>query len=460
MKGIQTTNVVGWYKDGLARLAKQVCARSHIRPNDQTCSLDGKRTLKGEHAFKNVRIRAVLSALIVVFLISGLITIAAPPAFAADDWAEGLAEGWAEEWAEGWAGEALAMNRPRVFASEDWAGEALAMNRPRVFASDDETAQKRITEETCTMTVSRILSPEQYSRGEAALNAFFEKSLAYDENGFSGTLELEGFAYEFSYRTAERQVERVERYEGLLAPDIILIPTSHEFEVTSDVAPGAVTTAILEMAAVSWTLEDVDTDGRPRGHTAEVTYRGVERLLVLESVEVTATYSGFVIREEVPFLSWLPPFVPPITLPPLLSELVQQGGKHPLLAAATAATAVALLGVLALALLFRYWNVRLIAMREDGSTRTILRKHVRLVDGSAVLKIPEHCKLSSPTDTHLLRIKQQLVSAGGSLNIVWRGCLLFQLPIEREIDLQHRFFELLATTPIPDLFDEPAEQPA
>jgi len=383
----------------------------------------------------------ILALALAITLMCALLMLFSPTAVAADN-EMGLAGATGSRGAVGASGVASAPDSTGAIGNPGGT-EAAAAATGRV-------------EEFCSMTVVLVVSPEKYASGEAAMAALFEPTVFYEDDSFSGDLDLKSISYEASYQTIERQIERVEWYQGLPAADIIHIPTSREYEIASDAAPGATTMATLEMTAITWTPEGFDAAGRPTGQTAEVTYRGVERELVVGYYTVTATYSGLFVEEPLPLPAPLPLPSAPITeivlhLPEVIQEI-----DLPLPAAATA-LAVVLLGVLAFVLFFRHWNVRLIAVRENGSVRIILRKHVRLIDGTATLQIPDHCALTSPAATHLVRVKQALVGKGGNLAIVWRECLLFQFPLEREIDLQHRLFELVALPSVLDLVDEAIE---
>ena len=327
-----------------------------------------------------------------------------------------------------------------LFASLPTAfAEPETPHNPISTAYEPETSSGK----TCTLTKILVVGPEILLEGEDALRALFEPTLYYEDEEYRGELEMSSVEYEIKYRSKEHQIERIETFPELPAKDLIYIPTSLEFEISSDEYMGARTTAPLELMAVSWTQDGYDAEGRPVGFTATVTYRGIENELVYDYVVVTATYSGETSLIE----PVLPVDVPTI---PVRSELPfaafsDVSASDNLLAAIIAGITAILLGVLALVLLMRYWNVRLVAVLPDGRTRTHVRKHVRLVNGVAELVIPERCVLTSAAVTHLIRVKQALVRKGGTLRVVWRGCLLFQLPIQAEIDLQKQLIELVST---------------
>ena len=382
-------------------------------------------------------------AVIALFLMFGFVAlvICAPVAFAADTVATPT-DAASEE----------IPSTPTDAASEE------TPSTPTDATSEEipTVGSERIIEETRVLSVALTISPALFQRGNEAVAALFEPTLRYEEDGFFGDLALVTMSYTPMYRVEQRQIERVMHYPGLPDKDIIYIPIRSSFEVASAEAIGATATVELEMTAVEWTHEGYDAAGRPQGFTAEVTYRGVESALIYDHFVVTATYGG-IVTKTIPIDA---PVEPPTFTPPvdtIETDPIEDPIEDPIAATpegpgtgdsmtplviVTTSVAVVLFGCLAFALFFWYWNVRLIVIREDGSTKTVLRKHVRLVDGTARLTIPDRCIIMSPDARHLLRLKQSLVSKGGFLSLVWRNCLLFHLPLEREIDLRQRFAEI------------------
>ena len=307
---------------------------------------------------------------------------------------------------------------------------------------------------TRTMTVTRAIPSAIYSEGEEAIAAQFEKNIPYKENGITVYLSRDTLSYEPVYRVEERQIERVERFEGLPAQDVMYIPRSHEYEISSEESPGATTSAHLEMTAITWILTGVDAAGRPRVYSAEVTYRGIERAMVVSYAMATATYSGILtfggdtspiqqVEEVITEVEFVEDRIE-VEIIPVPDE--PNKGAFPVARVVGTASAVVALFLLMLLFLFRYWNVRLLVVREDGSVQTILRRHVSLKSGVALLTVPDRCELTSPVEAHLIRVKQSLANKGGSLSVVWRGSLVFQVPIEGQIDLKQHLFGLAANS--------------
>jgi hypothetical protein len=312
----------------------------------------------------------------------------------------------------------------------------------------------RTVEEVRAKTITRIVAPELLEGGYEAIKQAFEPRVFYADDTFEGYLDFESLSYEPTYRTEERQIERVAWYSDLPAADIIYIPTSCAYLISSDESPGATVTADLEMAAIRWVSKSTDAAGRPIGYTAEVTYRGSERELIVDYVTATALYSGTFTWIDTELVPQATPLLNALPVPPHLFETIP-GTSVPYGAMATA-VGVLLLGVLAFVFFLRRWNVKLIALDENGSAKTLARKHVRLVEGRATFIVPEGCSLVSPATTYIIRAKQSLVDKGELLNVVWRGCLLFQLPLECEINLQRRLFEMAAASPLDEIIgDEP-----
>jgi len=297
--------------------------------------------------------------------------------------------------------------------------------------------------ETRTQAMEFIIDSKVYEEGDEAVSLLINKSIRYVDDGFDGYLNLASLQYEPVYRIEERQIERISWFYDLPEEDIIYLTRSMAFDIASDEAINSKKSVVLEMTAVEWTREGQDAAGRPMGYSAEVTYRGVERELIYDYVTVTAFYSGEV--EKTVSVAALPQVEAPQSLELNIANTIHSPLIHTELdmnafpfTVAAAAVAVLLLGSVALLLLFRYWNVRLIVIRRNGSAKTVLRKHVRLVGGTATLKIPDRCKLTSTAEGHVIRIRQSLVNKGGILHMVWRDYLLLRLPLEREIELKQR----------------------
>ncbi|MCL1891051.1 MAG: hypothetical protein FWG00_03405 [Coriobacteriia bacterium] len=328
--------------------------------------------------------------------------------------------------------------------------------RSPLFESPHEQNEQevvRTVEEVRAKTITRIVAPELLEGGYEAIRQAFEARVFYADDTFEGYLDFESLTFEPAYRTVERQIERVAWYSNLPAADIIHIPTSRAYLISSDEGPGASITADLEMAAIRWISKSTDAAGRPVGYTAEVTYRGSERELIVDYITATALYRGTFTLIDTELVPQAQVVSAPFALPmsPLLFETIP-GTSVPYGAMATT-VGVLLLGVLAFAFFIRRWNVKLIALDENGSAKTLARKHVRLVEGRATFVVPEGCSLVSPTVAHVVRVKQSLVDKGEFLNVVWRGCLLFQLPLACEIDLQKRLFEMAAASPLDEIIE-------
>ncbi|MDR2493441.1 MAG: hypothetical protein LBD25_08315 [Coriobacteriales bacterium] len=295
------------------------------------------------------------------------------------------------------------------------------------------------------------MTNEIYQRGEEYLTQMFTPSMRYSDDGYDGYLDRIGITCEVSYRVDERQVEREAFYKNQPNPDILYIPQLREYEIADAAYAGARTNAVLEMTAVTWEHEGYDESGRPLGYTAAVTYRGLERELVSDYVTVTATYEGTVSRllpevgqtEEKP-LPASPPLVQVSTL--AAPQVANSPAPEPVWSQAVAmAVLVVLLGALALLILARYWNVRLVAVGPQEASRTVCRKHVRIQKGVATFVIPDQCALTSLEESHQLRVKPSLAAKQGVMSIVWRGRHMMIIPLEREIDLQQRLLALASS---------------
>jgi hypothetical protein len=321
-----------------------------------------------------------------------------------------------------------------------------------VAVGQPRTAEGFIPVKDYRFVDTRYFSAELYASGDAAIDAQFSFVRHFEKEGYAGTLRRGPVAIVPHYRSAEEQIERTEQLGDLPSEDIRQLPFVKEYTVASDASIGAQSIVTLERTAVQWQTTGYDEDGRPARFTATVTFRGLERRLVVDYVQATATYSGAVssdadkvtvtatyqLGEDVPTLT--APGVPMRIIDEML-PLAAAPGALPVLVAAT--SVVLLLGLLFLLYTFIYKNVKLEQREICGRTRVMLRRHIRLQRGEALLEIPARIPLYRVGASCHVTVSRHLANREGRIVILWGKQQIADVALARTIDLGEK---LLAAT--------------
>jgi hypothetical protein len=124
----------------------------------------------------------------------------------------------------------------------------------------------------------------------------FATTIKISEDGYIGIMTRQGFDLLPYYQPRKRQVERTVTYPDLSSNDVSSIPQVRTFTITSDVGDDTKTTEELGLAALEWTIDEVDSYGIPLTWTAIATYRGIEGYRTGEDYTVVAHYEGIATR--------------------------------------------------------------------------------------------------------------------------------------------------------------------
>jgi hypothetical protein len=318
-----------------------------------------------------------------------------------------------------------------------------------VATSEPAPANGFIHEKVFTFTQTRAITVGQQEQGEVALRARFESAVVIDEEGYQGSIPFISLESEPAWRSVERVVDRQCTYTGLPSVDIIQLPEYADFVVSSDERVGATTTKTLRRAGVVWQTTGYAEDGRPNEFAATVTFRGVERELVVDYYLVTAHYEGTVPAriQMVSIVATYEPEVAPEAVPPVVAvpgtpgslpaatvPLDAQPAPFPWFMLGLAAM-VSLLGLLALLYFFLRNNAQLVETPVEGPGRVLLRRRLRLNDGEAVFVIPAEIELLVAGATHRIVLSARLAKREGMLAVHWGDLQLLLTGLSREVDL-------------------------
>jgi len=298
------------------------------------------------------------------------------------------------------------------------------------------------------LSLQVCLPAEFAGSSDAQIAAQLPTSVPYESEGFSGEIALAGFEAHPHYIVDERQVERVQAYPGLPTRDVAQLPLEKDYELLDGVSLGSKSWVSLQYTAVQWTSDDTDADGRPDSFTGYVTYRGIERELMVDYIEVDASYFGEVTK-TVAVPAVVPPAAPvsiqapptPTTAAPARALAAEEpiGPEFPLAALVIGAVCVVLLGLGLALFLARYYNARLVQYRDDGHSRTLLRRHLRLSEGTARMVLPLRLKPWCQGSEFVVLVKPRLAAQNGCFELVWQHQLLLKRPLAAKIDVSQAF---------------------
>jgi hypothetical protein len=297
-----------------------------------------------------------------------------------------------------------------------------------------------------TRDYTQIVTKKIPREGINTLGEFFSAELLVEDGEYVGPIGLVSHLYQIEnvYESWSRQVDRYYEIEGLPDNDVARLPATMDFEVSSDAAPAATQTKTLALLDVRYEVQGTTSLGLPNNYKAYLTYRGEESWLELHHYIVTATYQGTVVSTTPSYIITAtyepqsePAIVPapaaPIEQPEQLSEpetpLAEPAFAVPLtLILGVAVFVVLMLGWLLLWLLLFRKNAQLVK-EEDGNREVLIRKRLRVVDGTADFEVPDQVELYGRAQ-YSIELKPWLASQEGELLVIWRERVIAREPLE------------------------------
>jgi hypothetical protein len=279
---------------------------------------------------------------------------------------------------------------------------------------------------------SIIILPERFDQGN--LEALFVSSFPIEADGYQGTIPLVNlFVREFDV-IIEEGVEREVVLKDLPNNDLIQIPMTHDFEVSSAEDKDTTEVVTFKFLGIEW--ERAGT-----GYTATVTYRGLAHDVVANRYEVTARFEGAVAYDRDRFVaeaSYASTVAPPVTA---IGDFAAPlgGGRGDIVPVLAVAALVALV-LLALAWLLLYFllfrrNARLMVSKDaEGTGSCICRKTVKVLAKEALFVIPSSIELMDGR-FYWLELKPRLALQQGEILVKWREGIIMRAQIASRVDL-------------------------
>jgi hypothetical protein len=286
-----------------------------------------------------------------------------------------------------------------------------------------------------TMFYSRQITKDIPLDGIDNLGLYFPSSVWIDEGGFQGSIGMavEPYRIQNVYESWSGQVDRQHTIEGLPDNDVVRLPQTMDFTVSSDESMGAVQTKTLTLLDVRYEVMGTNPLGLPDTYRAYLTYRGSEDWLQLHHYVVAAYYAGDVAALASQYLvtatyepvvadvSVAAPVTPRADSRSIADDEVPQSAAtmsvSPALVASIVIGALVLLVLLWWLLVF-YRNARLV--REDvGHRKVVARRRVNVVAGEAVFRIPEEADLCDGA-AYSLELSPRLAGKQGVITVIWR----------------------------------------
>jgi hypothetical protein len=310
----------------------------------------------------------------------------------------------------------------------------------RLVSVSDATLDASYTAPTreYTQTVTKKIPLEDID----TLDEYFPAELAIRDGEYVGSIGRAPNPHQIEnvYESWSGQVDRSYEIEDLPDNDVVRLPTTMEFAVSSDAAPDATQTKTLTLLDVRYEVQGTNSLGLPNNYKAYLTYRGEESWLelhhyivtvayrgtVASSVPrylITATYEPQIAAEPAPAPAPAAPAAPAAQPEPLPeAEVPLAAPVLPLGLALGAAFVVLMLGWLLLWWLLLRKNARLV--REEGDRREILvRRRLRVVDGTADFEVPDQVELYGEA-RYAIELRPQLAAQEGELLVTWRERLI------------------------------------
>ena len=287
------------------------------------------------------------------------------------------------------------------------------------------TPAGKITKDKVTYELDKVTEPvydpsyvpatQSYS-GETALDVWpsdigrieqiLDGSYRISDGEFTGDIPRIDYAIANSYERFSRQVDRYYVMEGLPDNDVVRLPESMDFIVSSDAFEGATTTATLYLNDVTYEVIGTNNLGLPNNYRATLMFSGQERYVVLHHYRVTAYYEGVLTSsltgtvftatykaEKAKPISPTPaPISTPNTVTPTTAVdviLDPDVAKFDFLPFVLGAAAVAVAG--GLILIFFWWRrLRLkVVVLQDGAYKTMLAVKLIKQQDSLAANLPD-----------------------------------------------------------------------
>lgn len=342
-----------------------------------------------------------------------------------------------------------------------------------------------------TQTFTRQAYSQVPLAGAGNWRAYFPAFYPINEGEFQGEIGLDPvtpFTIYERYHSYRVQVDRQAVFTGLPDNDVTRLPTTQNFQVVSDVTPGATMTATLQILAVEYEIAGTDHLGYPNSFTAYVTYRGQEGLHELAYYDVTANYQGTLessVDQFVVTATYTPVVeivIPPQEIPLDETAVALPASEPSYFPLVIAGTTVVVLIALPLLMVFFLKNARLIRVSKqaedisadsaDGISafeavdesqdqagkqnkkaakkntkpelaELICRRRLVLRDGLAQFVIPSDVDIFDGS-LYCLTISPSFASREGDVCFVWQDKIVAEVQIARHIDIDFR--EMLITS--------------
>jgi hypothetical protein len=275
---------------------------------------------------------------------------------------------------------------------------------------------------------SVIILPERFEQGN--LETLFARSFPIEADGYRGTIPLVDLSVREFAVIIEEGVEHEVALNNLPNNDLIQIPMTHDFEVSSAEGKDSTELVTFKFLGIEW-------ERTSAGYTATVTYRGLAHDVVVNRYEVTARFEGVVAYDTNRFAVEASYASPVVVIGDFAAPLgMEEGDIVPVLAVA----ALTILVLLALAWLSLYFllfrrNVKLMASEyAEGAGTCIYKKTVKVQGEEALLVIPASIELMDGR-FYWLELKPRLALQQGEMLVKWREGMIARAQIALRIDL-------------------------
>jgi hypothetical protein len=339
---------------------------------------------------------------------------------------------------------------PEIKATVQYEGAEWALDEVLPVQADDgyERPTRRFSDSR-----TLLVNPDEID----TVAARFPGAIALDSGDYHGLLTRTGALDVVRIdESMTRQVDREEVFEGLPDNDVIRIPATLEFEVSSDDAQDAVKKTTLERLDVVWEIKGTNALGLPDDYTAYVTYRGEESYRELHHYEVTAHYSGdipegierFIVSARYKRVEPTPPVLLVPQPEPLAATATQPvpSAPFPWLALALILAAAALL---AGSLILFFWlrrRFRVCLLGSDNRLVTVTACRIKSDREGLVVHIPGSIDLTGLNGDHVgvcskaYRRPGMVITAFQDGRQVYSGAVLERIPLFNE-DVYQQVFD-------------------
>jgi hypothetical protein len=278
----------------------------------------------------------------------------------------------------------------------------------------------------------------------------FAPFIPYEQGAFKGvlylTLPLQQTLFEESLF---RQVDREILFENLPNNDVVQIPETYEFEVTSDESEDATRVIPLDRLSVVWEIVGTNAAGRPNNYKATVVYRGEETDLRPDHYIVTATYTGDIAegidqyiltaiykKTADPVVAPAPVAIESLPVPTAIIE--NPGFPWGLLFGALTAAALAIAASLLIFFWFRkQFKVCLVGL--GGELTCVMKLRVVSDKGGLVVHIPNTIDLTNLSGEHVGICAKTYVKHASVMSIFQDDVKIYDDVVTERIPLFNEF---------------------